>query len=81
MVFCGAAREYSSLRSDRQREGVLSAPLSALFCSRQRVINKCFRCDAIGLAMIEQGAAQCASCLGVPALGGQISGSNKVSRD
>src|SRR6266850_4338362 len=46
--------------------GVLSVFLSDLFCSIRRVINKCFRCDAIGLAMLEEGAAQCDSCWGRP---------------
>src|SRR6266850_1919956 len=46
--------------------GVLSVLLSRLFCSGRCVTNKCFRCDAIGLAMLEEGAAQCGSCWGCP---------------
>jgi hypothetical protein len=46
--------------------GLLSALLSGSFSSRQHVMNKCFRCDAIGLAMLEAAAAQCSSCWGRP---------------
>src|SRR5260370_37719731 len=45
--------------------GVLSALLSGSFCSGQRVINKCFQCDAIGLAMLEEGQHSAAHAGGV----------------
>src|SRR6266851_5432478 len=45
--------------------GVLSALLSGLFCLGQRVINKCFQCDAIGLAMLEEGQHSAAHAGGV----------------
>src|SRR4029077_16096649 len=45
---------------------VLFAVVSGSFCSRQAVMNKCFRCDAIGLAMLGAAAAECGSCWGCP---------------
>jgi hypothetical protein len=39
--------------------GVLPPLLTGLFCSENLVINKCFRCDAIRLVMLEAAAAQC----------------------
>src|SRR5258708_17956801 len=45
--------------------GALSALLSGSFCSGRRVINKCFQCDAIGLAMLEEGQHSAAHAGGV----------------
>src|SRR5437016_4546130 len=60
--------------------GWLSVLPSGSFCSRQRVINKCFRCDAIGLAMLEEGAAQCGSCFWGVRINRTNRGPNKSSR-
>ena len=47
--------EYNAAATSGKAVSLLSRLLSGLFCADQPVINKCFRCDAIRLAMLEVG--------------------------
>ena len=47
--------EYNATATSGKAVSLLSRLLSGLFCADQPVTNKCFRCDAIRLAMLEVG--------------------------